>query len=89
VLLPLLSKELQFVVREPYVSASGVYEHTKGVIKAGQKLTIESRLPLGRIYLDGTAHEVALGFGDKITMSVAKAPLLLFGQSAVMRQIHA
>ena len=87
-LLPLRSKELQYVVREPYVSASGEYVHQKGVIKAGQKLVIESRLPLGRVYLDGSAHEVALGFGDRIVMSGAKEPLLLFGQSAVMRQIH-
>lgn len=88
VLLPLLSKDLQYVVREPYVNVDGQYRYTKGVIKGGKKLQVESRLPLGRVYIDGTAFEVALGFGDKLAFSVAKTPLLIYGRSPVMRAIH-
>jgi NAD+ kinase len=88
VLLPLASKELQYVVREPYVSAGGEYEHTKGIIRPGQRLLVESRLPLGRVYIDGSAHEVHLGFGDKLAFSASKTPLLLYGHSPVMRAIH-
>jgi NAD+ kinase len=88
VLLPLQSKDLQYVVREPYVSVEGEYRYTKGVIPAGKKLYVESRLPMGRVYIDGTAFEVPLGFGDKLTFSVAKTPLLIYGRSPVMRAIH-
>ena len=88
VLLPLASRELQYVVREPYVSVGGEYVYTKGIVPAGKKLEIESRLPVGRVYIDGTAYEVKIGFGDRLVFRVAKTPLRLYGRSAVMRAIH-
>lgn len=86
-LLPLDSKSIQYIVREPYVNVNGPYQFTKGIIEKGQSLTLVSRLPNVRVYIDGTAHEVACGFGDTVVFSVSPWPLLLYGESPVMRAL--
>jgi NAD+ kinase len=89
VLLPLASKDIQYIVREPYVTVNEHYRYSKGIVHAGERLVLQSRLPRGSIYIDGSAYEENTGFGDEITFSVSKTPLLIFGRSAVMQMIHA
>ncbi len=88
VLLPLEGKDIQYIVREPYVSVGTPYGYVKGIIRPKQKLLLESRLPKGCIYMDGQAHEEIVGFGDRLSFALSPSPLLLYGRSPVMRAIH-
>jgi len=89
ILLPLDSRDIQYIVREPYVTVNERYRYTKGVVLAGRKLVVQSRLPRGCIFIDGSAHEEITGFGDEITFSISRTPLMLYGKSEVLRAIHA
>jgi NAD+ kinase len=88
VLLDVEGKEIQYVVREPYVTVNERYRYTQGVVPEGETLTVESRLPRGSVFIDGSAHEETVGFGDVVTFSMSPHPLWLFGRSAVLNAIH-
>jgi NAD+ kinase len=87
-LLPLYSQQLQYVVREPYVTGKARYQNVRGIIEHGKTLHIASRLPNARAYIDGTAYEAVIGFGDELTFSVDPMPLRLFGRSPIMNAVH-
>ena len=71
------SRKLQFVVREPYHPPEGAYRLRRGLIAAGEALTIYSKIREGRIYLDGphVRHEVT--FGTRVVFSRSDQPLSL------------
>lgn len=78
-LLPIGSKRLQFVVREPYVPPGGSYRMLRGLVEPDERLCIVSKVREGRLFLDGPhqVHEVRMG--ARVVMRRSDEPLLLLG----------
>jgi NAD+ kinase len=73
--LPLTSKQLQFVVREPYTPLGEGYRLVHALLPPGKRLVVRSRMHDAKIFFDGPDNVVDLGFGDVIEF--AQAPQLL------------
>ena len=67
------SQELVFVVREPFISKHSQANVSGGILKAGQSLTLESRMPSGgTIFSDGIESDFLL-FNSGSIASIQKA----------------
>ncbi|MCG8555234.1 MAG: NAD(+)/NADH kinase [Proteobacteria bacterium] len=77
--LPLSSKRLQFVVREPYDNDGEGYRLTKGLVAPSEELRICSKVRAGRLYLDGPRRVHAIQLGSEISVKRSTEPLILLG----------
>ncbi|MFH1727108.1 MAG: NAD(+)/NADH kinase [Pseudomonadota bacterium] len=75
--LPLGSKRLQFLIREPVNKR--LYKYSKGFIKEGQKFNIISKMPNGKIYLDGSTKYYSFNIQDKCSLVISPHPLKILG----------
>ncbi len=78
--LPLKSEKLQFVVRELYEPhGQHALKLLKGTVEPGADLEIRSKVPSGRLYLDGPhrTHEVSLG--SVVRFRRSQEPLTILG----------
>jgi NAD+ kinase len=80
--LPLTSKNLQMVVREPYTPRGEPYGLRVVVVKADELLRVRSKSRQMRMYLDGPDNMVAVDLGDVIEFTQSPEPLCLLGISA-------
>ncbi len=81
-LMPLGSRQVQFVVREPYEGPGTAYALTRGFVRPGEALTVLSKLREGRVYLDGPRIAFPVEMGQRVRFSVSDEPLVLLGLSA-------
>jgi len=79
--LPLTSRKLQYVVREPYRPRLDALKMTLGTIDEGQVLALKSQMRQARLFLDGDriVHEV--GIGEVVQMRRSDEPLVVLGLS--------
>ncbi|HKU40210.1 MAG TPA: NAD(+)/NADH kinase [Polyangiales bacterium] len=77
--LPVRSKALQYVVREPYQPNGTRYRLRMGLIKPGASLSLQSSMRAGRLYLDGPHDKFAVDMASKIEFSRSNEPLTLLG----------
>lgn len=77
--LPLSSRALQLVVREPYVMFGRRYRLLKSLIPEGQRVTVESKMDDACLFLDGPYREVQVQIGDEVEFKVSDEPLTLLG----------
>jgi NAD+ kinase len=77
--LPLSSRQLQYVVREPYEPHREVFHMALGLVDVGQCIALRSKMRHARLFLDGDhiVHDVTIG--DSVTMSAGDQPLLVLG----------
>ncbi len=77
--LPLASRKLQFVVREPYRADGHALEVTLGLVDEDQVLEIKSKMRSARVFLDGDhiVHDVTIG--DVVTLRRSDEPLTVLG----------
>lgn len=77
--LPIRSRALQFVVREPYAVQAQPLSLARGLVRPGQTLHIESHIRAGRLFVDGTheMHEVPMA--SHIALRLSDEPLTLLG----------
>ncbi|MCK6589169.1 MAG: NAD(+)/NADH kinase [Polyangiaceae bacterium] len=80
--LPLTSKRLQLVVREPYTPHGERYRLGQTLIEAGEVLSVLCKMHDARIFFDGPDNVVSLGFGDVVEFTQADQPLVLLGISS-------
>lgn len=80
--LPLTSKRIQLVVREPYVAFQERYQLLRVVIEAGESLHVKSKMQDGCMFLDGPYKSVSVQLGDVATFRVSAEPLTLLGLTA-------
>ncbi|APR83565.1 NAD kinase [Minicystis rosea] len=80
--LPLTSKQLQLVVREPYTPHGESYLLRHALIPPGRTLTVRSKMHDGRIFLDGPDKVLEIGYGDVVTFAQAPEPLTVLGISS-------
>jgi len=77
---PLDSKELGFVVREPFESRISKIDIVIGELKAGEKLELVSQMSEGVIFSDGLESDfLSWGEGIKAEVSLAQETLSLLG----------
>jgi NAD+ kinase len=77
--LPLSSRKLQFVVREPYRADGHALTVTMGLVDEDQVLEIKSKMRSARVFLDGDhiVHDVTIG--DVVTLRRSDEPLVVLG----------
>jgi NAD+ kinase len=77
--LPLTSKQLQLVVREPYTPHSESYKLRHALIPPGQQLVVLSKMHDAQIFFDGPENKLDIGFGDLIEFTQAPQSLTVLG----------
>jgi NAD+ kinase len=79
--LPLASRKLQYVVREPYQMIGQELEMALGLVDEGQTLQIRSKMRQARVFLDGDHIMHEIGIGDVVTLQRSDEPLVVLGLS--------
>lgn len=77
--MPLQSRRLQFVVREPYVHRDQTHRILQGYVPEGGELILQSKMRPGRLYLDGPRIQRIVEFGSILRMTQSDEPLWLLG----------
>jgi NAD+ kinase len=80
--LPLTSKRLQLVVREPYTPHGEQYRLRHALIPPGNPLVVRSKMHDAKLFFDGPINSLDIGFGDVIGFSQAPQSLTILGISA-------
>ena len=80
--LPLSSKQLQLVVREPYTPRRESYRLKVARIPSERSLVVRSKMHDARIFLDGPDKVLEIGYGDVVEFSQAPQPLTIIGLSS-------
>jgi NAD+ kinase len=85
-IMPLRSRKLQYLIREPYVGDGCRYRLLKGLVPPDTSLSLTSRTRRGRLFMDGPHLRFPLGLGDILTVATAATPLRVVGLDGVRRQ---
>lgn len=83
--LPLTSKKLQLVVREPYTPHGERYKLRHALIDMGKPLIVRSKIHEGKLFIDGPNRTADVGFGDVLSFTQAKEALTVLGISPTRR----
>ncbi len=71
------SKNLQFVVREPYCGKTRKINYQSGIFNEKSSLKITSLMTEGVVYFDGSHNNLPFGFGEELRIKNSKYPLNL------------
>jgi NAD+ kinase len=85
-ILPLRSRKLQYLVREPYHGGRCRYHLRKGIVGPETPLVVTSRTRRGRLFMDGPHLRFSLGLGDVLTVTTAATPLRVLGLDGSRRR---
>ena len=77
--LPLASRQLQLVVREPYTPRGKKNALARALIKPTQRVTIISKMDDASLFLDGPQRTIPVRLGDEIEFSLSDSPLQVLG----------
>ncbi len=83
--LPLASRQLQLVVREPYTPSGGKHALARAIVKAKARVQVTSKMDDSSLFLDGPNRKLAVRLGDEIEFALSDEPLRLIGLSARAR----
>ncbi len=78
-ILPLHSRTLQLVVREPYTPDNKKYRLTKLAIADGDVVDVESKMDDSALFFDGPYRSVPVRLGDRLTFFASDEPLTVLG----------
>ncbi len=79
--MPLLSKQLQYVVREPYAPEGLSLAYVKGRIASSGYLRLKSRMSRAQVFLDGPHDAFDVRLGDVVEVALSDEPLTVLGLS--------
>lgn len=85
-ILPLRSRKLQYLVREPYGGDRCRYRLLKGTAGPETPLEVTSKTRRGRLFMDGPHLRFSVGLGDVLTITTAATPLHVLGLDSTRRQ---
>ena len=77
--LPLGSKQLQMVVREPYTAPGRRLKLGRVRVKDGDVVTVQSKMDDGTVFLDGPFKRFNVFLGDIVDFRASKEPLTVLG----------
>lgn len=83
--LPLSSRRIQYVVREPYRPIGGRFRYAKGLLDEDGRLVIRSKIRDAKVFLDGHRIVHAVTIGDVLTMRRGNEPLTVLGMATKRR----
>jgi NAD+ kinase len=83
--LPLTSKRLQLVVREPYTPHGERYRLRHALISEGSPLVVRSKIHDAKIFIDGPNRTIDASFGDILEFTQAPEALTVLGISPTRR----
>lgn len=75
--LPVASRRLQYVVREPYQPGGRRYRIVRGLVDDGDKLRLVSKVREGRLFIDGPHRVREVRMGSEIVLKRSREPLTL------------
>jgi NAD+ kinase len=78
-ILPLSSRDLQLVVREPYTPEGEKLKLTRALVADGKELFVRSKIREGRLFIDGPHEVVEIGMGDRLVFKRSPEPLFVLG----------
>jgi NAD+ kinase len=78
-ILPLGSKSLQFVVREPYTPLGQHLRLVLGLVPAQGSLELANKMHEAKLFLDGHQRAFDVRYGDVLTMTTSTDPLTVLG----------
>lgn len=79
VVLPVKSKKLQWVVREPYWALGKRSPLVRGQIGPEGRIVVVSKVRDGRVWVDGPHHVREVKMGSELALSPAGEPLTILG----------
>jgi NAD+ kinase len=79
--LPLASRQLQLVVREPYAPAGKRYAVVKRLIGPREVVEVESKMDDASVFFDGAYRQVPVRLGDHVKFMTSDEPLVVLGLS--------
>jgi len=74
----LRSRDIQFLARELYREPNREYELARGLLPPDSGVTIASKMPDGRLYIDGARTQYMFPFGARAHIEIAEKSLKLF-----------
>ncbi|HET9957920.1 MAG TPA: NAD(+)/NADH kinase [Polyangiaceae bacterium] len=80
--MPLSSKQLQLVVREPYAPFDQKYRLLKKQFSPDQTLIVHSKMDDAMLWLDGPNRQIPIRLGDIVEFGVSDMPLTVLGLSS-------
>jgi len=78
-ILPLTSRRLQMVVREPFLARGKPTKLARCVVNEGAQITVLNEMERARIFLDGPYRLVRVRLGDEIHFETSQQPLTVVG----------
>lgn len=81
-ILPITSRQLQLVVREPYTPRGFKNALARAIIKPNQRATVISKMDDSSLFIDGPQRIVSVRLGDEIEFALSDAPLQVLGLRA-------
>jgi len=87
--LPLTSKKLQLVVREPYVPAGEEYRLQRFLVEPTKSVKVQIKMHDAALYLDGPHLDIGLRLGDQVVFRLSPEPLMLLGLGRGRRPLAA
>ena len=81
-ILPLTSRLLQLVVREPYTPEGEKLRLTRALLADGKELHVRSKIREGRLFIDGPHEFVDIEIGDRLVFRRSPESLTVLGISA-------
>jgi len=84
-ILPLTSRLLQLVVREPYTPEGEKLRLTRALLQDGKELHVRSKIREGRLFIDGPHEFVDIEIGDRLVFRRSPESLTVLGISATRR----
>jgi NAD+ kinase len=77
--LPATSKQIQYVVREPYMQNGQRYSMVKGLLGEDEQLEVISKIQGGRLYVDGPHLKLRVSLGSALVVKRSPEPLTVLG----------
>lgn len=77
--LPLASRKLQIVVREPYAPFGRRYRLLKRLVDPGETVLVRSKMDESMVWLDGPHRQFPVRLGERVEFGLSEAPLRVLG----------
>jgi len=77
--LPLGSKRLQMVVREPYTAPGRPLRLTRFYVRPGETVRVQSKMDDAALFLDGPFKKIGIFLGDVVVFRASDEPLSVLG----------
>jgi NAD+ kinase len=77
--LPLSSRALELVVREPYLGEDRPYRWEKVVVSPGKAISVQNKMQDARLFLDGPFKQLNVRLASVLAFAISDEPLGLLG----------